>query len=116
MPLDTALVVTGMQPAYGTNYSEQVVGGYTNAEDYVAMTNPFDFYTTQRVYETVGMAVIWQSASGRWYRLDASTNLTWSFGLNIKSNIPAFPPMNTETDTTATGKGARFYRVGVEAP
>jgi len=57
----------------------------------------------------------WQSAEGARYRLKRSTNLsTDGFGYLVRTNIPATPPFNTETDTTAVGSGPWFYRVGVE--
>ena len=36
------------------------------------------------------------------------------FSFNVRTNIPALPPMNTETDKTAVGQGPYFYRIGLE--
>ena len=61
------------------------------------------------------VVVSWASVAARDYRLDRSSNLiTDAFSWNVRSNIPSIPPMNTETDTTATGCGPWFYRVKVE--
>ena len=62
-----------------------------------------------------GPVVRWQSVAGKSYRLDRSTNLvTDHFLFNVRSNIPASPPLNTETDTTAVGSSAFYYRVQLE--
>ena len=62
------------------------------------------------------IVVQWLSVSNKTYRLERSTNLvsTPPFDFNVRTNIPATPPLNTETDTTATGQGPYFYRIGVQ--
>ena len=37
-----------------------------------------------------------------------------AFDSTIRANVPAVPPLNTETDTTAVGKGPYYYRVRLE--
>ena len=65
--------------------------------------------------EGEGLVLRWQSAEGVRYRLKRSTNLsTDAFGYLVRTNIPATPSINAETDTTAVGSGPWFYRVGVE--
>jgi hypothetical protein len=62
-----------------------------------------------------GIVVRWSSVAGRQYNLDRSSNLLLdAFSWNVRSNIPAIPPVNTETDTTASGQGPWFFRVKVE--
>jgi hypothetical protein len=63
-----------------------------------------------------GTVVRWSSVAGKYYRLDRGTNLLISpmFDFNVRSNIPATAPMNTETDANATGSGPYFYRIGVQ--
>jgi hypothetical protein len=65
---------------------------------------------------STGIVVRWSGASGRFYRLNRSTNLRAdTFSIVIRSNIPAaYPAVNVETDATATGPGPWFYRLGVE--
>lgn len=65
-----------------------------------------------------GVVVQWWSATGKWYRLDRGTNLVSPipFDVNVRSNIPATFPVNSETDTTAVGVGPYFYRIGVQTP
>jgi hypothetical protein len=60
-----------------------------------------------------GLIVQWLSASNRIYHLDRSTNLAVGFNQSVASNLPAMPPINTHTDTTATAK-ENYYRVRVE--
>jgi hypothetical protein len=57
--------------------------------------------------------VRWQSASNKTYTLQAATNLLTGFNLNLRTNIPATPPVNVHTDNVG-GAGQKFYRVGVE--
>jgi hypothetical protein len=63
-----------------------------------------------------GVVVRWQSESNKLYRLERATNLTTApaFNVNVRSNILATPPINTETDTTAVGSGPYFYRIRLE--
>jgi hypothetical protein len=63
-----------------------------------------------------GLVVRWHSVAGRRYRLERGTNLLAvpPCPVNVSSNILAVPPMNTQTDTTAVGRGPWFYRVGLE--
>ncbi len=82
-----------------------------------------DFVPTALVSQpapTIGIAgpamVQWPSVAGCCYRLERSANLLSrpAFDVIVRTNIPATPPLNTETDATATGPGPYFYRVGVE--
>jgi hypothetical protein len=57
--------------------------------------------------------VSWQSVSDRWYTVQAATNLLTGFNLNLRTNIPATPPVNVHTDNVG-GVGQKFYRVKVE--
>ena len=60
-----------------------------------------------------GVTIRWQSASNRFYTVQASTNLPTGFNLILGTNIPATPPENVHTDSVE-GVGCRFYRVRVE--
>jgi len=56
----------------------------------------------------------WQSASDRWYTVQAATNLRQVFGpITGASNIPATYPVNVYTDETAN-VGMKFYRIRVQ--
>jgi hypothetical protein len=63
-----------------------------------------------------GLVVRWQSVTGKVYRLQRGTNLldTPPCPVLVCTNIPAVPPMNTHTDTTAVGQGPWFYRIGLD--
>ena len=61
-----------------------------------------------------GVVVQWFSASNRVYHLNRSTNLNSEFNLLDPIDIPATPAVNVYTDTTATGIGPYYYKVGVE--
>ncbi len=60
-----------------------------------------------------GVVVRWSSASNRTYRLMRTTDLTVPFNA-LASAIPATPPMNTYTDTTAAAAARIFYRIELE--
>jgi len=64
--------------------------------------------------DAAGLIVSWQSAEGKTYRLERSSNLVWGFDYLVQTNIPATPVVNTVTDATATGTGPYYYRAGVE--
>jgi len=96
--------------------------GLNNWQEWIAGTDPTNpmsclrFQTATSAGACTGVVVRWSSTSGKWYRLDRSTNLLGGapFGLSLRTNIPATPPQNTETDTTATGRGPYIYRIGVQ--
>ena len=54
----------------------------------------------------------WQSAAGRVYTLQATTNLLTGFSA-LTNGLPATPTVNVYTDAV-NGAGQKFYRVGVE--
>ena len=60
-----------------------------------------------------GPVVRWPSVSNRLYTILRSTNLLTGFDERIAVHIPATPPLNTCTDTTANGAAA-YYAIGVE--
>lgn len=59
------------------------------------------------------VVVKWASVSGRTYTLESTTNVYEPF-LPLVTGLPATPPENVYTDTTAVGVGPYFYRVGAE--
>ena len=61
-----------------------------------------------------GMVLQWPSASNRVYHIDRSTNLLVGFNQIVATNIPAIPPLNTHTDSTANTAGPNFYEIRVE--
>jgi len=93
--------------------------GMSNLEEYLAGTHPDDDtsylgFTELPVSGVPGEFLVrWQSVSGRWYTVEAATNLSSGFDSIIETNIPATPPENVHTDNTAT-VGQRFYRIKLE--
>ena len=61
-----------------------------------------------------GIVVQWRSVSNRVYHLSRSTDLNGEFHRISSLDIPATPPLNVYTDTTAIGTGPYFYMVEVE--
>ena len=62
-----------------------------------------------------GMRLSWPSATGRWYALQAATNLFSGFNQVILENLPATPPLNVVT-TSLPQAESRYYRVNVRQP
>jgi hypothetical protein len=97
--------------------------GMSNWREWRSKTDPtnkasfLDFLQPLAISAPKGREIVvrWQSAEGVKYRLSRSTNLcTDGFSYLVRTNIPATPPINTETDTTAAGSGPWYYRVWVE--
>ena len=62
-----------------------------------------------------GFVVSWPGVSGKRYRLERATNASSSaFTHLVRTNIAGIPPMNVETDKTASGFGLWLYRVKLE--
>ena len=95
---------------------------FCDRDELLAGTDPTDCNSSLRVYApeskatATGIVVRWQSVASKRYRLDRSTNLLSvpEFNYTVKTNIFGCPPMNSETDTTAIGRGPYFYRIEVE--
>ncbi len=93
---------------------------YSNLEEFLAGTNPTNFASRMAIFtgpvvSGTNIVVRWQSATGKFYRLDRSTNLASdAFSFAVRTNVPAVPPENTVTDQAATGFGPWFYRVRLE--
>ena len=98
--------------------------GSGNLQEYLAGTDPTNGTSRLSVVaisnapppEATNIVVRWLSASNRLYRLERSTNLVSApaFDSCVRSNIPAVPPVNTETDRAAVGEGPWFYQIRVE--
>jgi len=96
--------------------------GLSNLQEYLAGTEPTNAasvmalcaVTNAPAVASNGFAVSWWSVAGRTYTLTRSTNLLVGFTYNVRTNIPATPPANTEVDTNVTGPGPWFYRVRLE--
>ena len=94
--------------------------GYPNRSEYGAGTLPKDFNSYLAIMEPVltpespHPVIIWQSATGKNYRIQCSTNLlTDGFTVPVTTGVAATPLINAYTDTTANA-GTCFYRIAVE--
>lgn len=93
--------------------------GALNHHELRAGTDPLDPLSVFGFADIAGRAsgpvIEWGSVTNKRYRVGRSTNLQDDgFTHLVKTNIPAAPPMNTVTDTTAVGAGPWFYRVELE--
>ena len=93
--------------------------GMNNYQEWVCGTNPTDALSVLRMVSaqptSTHATVTWQSVAGINYFLQRSTNLTVPSTL-MATNIMGQAGTTTYADTTATGAGPFFYRVGVTAP
>lgn len=91
--------------------------GMVTWQEYIAGTDPrlatSVFQITSNALTTAGSQFIlqWPSASGRTYCVQYSTNLLQQGFVELWTNIPATPPMNTHTGAAAPGPA--FYRIDV---
>lgn len=93
--------------------------GMSNLEEFIAGTNPTNAASVLRLTSPSAanpsaIGVSWQSATGKYYWLERTTNLASGFSTVVATNISATAPTNTVTDTTAPPGNRGFYRVGVE--
>ncbi len=90
---------------------------FINLFEYQAGTRPLDadsflgLLTPLTRFTEDGIVVQWQSSSNKSYRLERATNLVTGFNGTAADDIPASPPMNIYTDTTAVLNGPYMYRV-----
>ncbi|MFH0907735.1 MAG: endo-1,4-beta-xylanase [bacterium] len=97
------------------NQSSDVDGdGFPDTHEYIAGTGPNDPTSYLRVDEvSVSPAVVlrWPAVTGKWYRVEAATNVASAFSA-VASNVTATPPENTHTDAAAGS--FRSYRLMIE--
>jgi len=76
-------------------------------------TNPASVFTVRSLAPSANGAVVqWNSVSGKVYRLVASTNVMSLFlPVGPVGGFAGTPPVNTFTDTTATGTAILYYGV-----
>lgn len=96
--------------------------GVNNYQEFIAGTDPKDSSSVLRLAQcattesTTGVVFSWASSSNKLYIVERATNLMNGFQTTLDSSIPATPPQNTYTDTTATVLGPYFYRIRVNTP
>jgi hypothetical protein len=91
--------------------------GMTYYQQFIAGTDPLDKNSVFAFVDIKpgpqGLNIVWASFAGRSYTVESSAGLGGGFA-PLQQHIAAVPPLNTFTDTTATGQNPRFYRVVVE--
>ena len=123
-PLRVWLAAHSLPSDGSADYADSDGDGMNNWQEYVAGTDPTNSDSVLAITAisnlapsaATGFVIQWSSTTGKWYSLDRSTNLLSipPFDFNVRSNVPATPPLNTETDTTSQGQGLYFYRIGVQ--
>ena len=93
--------------------------GMNNWQEWMAGTNPTNGASSLKMLTATkslsGMKINWQSVSSRTYYLQRSTNLLLHPAfLSIQSNLVGQAGTMSFIDSTATGAGPYFYRVGVQ--
>ena len=92
--------------------------GLTTRQEWIAGTDPTDAASLLQMISATptnnpsGVVVSWQSASGKNYFLQRSTNL--SAFPTVQSNLVGQAGSTSYKDTNSIGNGPYFYRVGVQ--
>ena len=90
--------------------------GAPNTDETAAGTDPLNpesvFEVSVCGVRVSGNVVQWYSVTNKYYRIERSTNLP-AFS-QLRTNILATPPLNSHTDTTASGSGPWLYRIHQE--
>jgi hypothetical protein len=94
--------------------------GMSNWEEYIAGTDPTNNVSCFRILSISGDGTIirWTSADGRFYSIQATTNLPATVFSNVAGavDLPASPDVNVFTNPPAGNGEPCFYRVQVRWP
>ena len=101
------------------DYADPDGDGMNNWQEWRADTLPNNASSALRMLSSTGnvsgVSVSWESVSTRSYWVERATNLTAQPVFStIATNLPGQAGIRTYTDTTASGSGPFFYRVGVQ--
>jgi hypothetical protein len=113
------LLQCGLPTDGSADFTDPDGDGLNNWQEWRAGTIPTDALSALRMLSAVpgpsGVSVTWQSVANRSYLVQraAALGAPPAF-LTIQSNISGNAGTTTYTDTTASGNGPFFYRVGVQ--
>jgi hypothetical protein len=93
--------------------------GVSDRQEYPSGTDPNDAASVFRMISAVrvstrNISVRWSGVAGQVYTLERSTNLVNGFTETVREGIRSTPPINSITDTRASGPGPFFYRVRLQ--
>jgi hypothetical protein len=94
--------------------------GLDDGMEFVAGTHPgqagdvFRLTGTRGLPAGGGFALSWPSVSNRLYRIARIDDLRHRVWTPVSPMLEATPPVNSFTDTTATGRGPWFYRLDIQ--
>jgi parallel beta-helix repeat protein len=110
------LLQYGLPNDSSADFSDDDSDGMNNWQEWIAGTDPTDTTSLLQMYsatpanDSSGVNVSWQSVSGKMYLLQRSTDL--SVFSTVQSNITGQAGTTSYKDTSTTGNGPFFYRVG----
>lgn len=108
---DTNEIATGTSAIMADTDGDGMIDG----AEARAGTNPLDDESYLAVFEversSSGMKVTWSSVAGKTYDIERCGDLIEGSRFTLFTNVPAFAPANTVTDTTATADFAYYYWV-----
>jgi hypothetical protein len=109
----------GLPTDGSADYADPDGDRMNNWQEWIAGTSPVDATSALRILSATnngsGIVVSWQSVGTRIYFLERAANLgTPSPFSPIVNNISGKPGITSFMDTSATGPGPFFYRVGVQ--
>lgn len=102
-------------------WSDSDGDGLRDFYERLAGTNPKDSSSCLGIHNlpcvpdgNQGFVLQWYSITSKTYHVDRATSLVNGFTTLQPTNVPATPPMNVHTDSTATGQGSYFYKVRMD--
>ncbi len=109
----------GLPTDGSVDFADSDADGLNNWQEWRAATDPTNALSVLKMFapsnSTAGVTLSWQSAPGRTYFLERSTNLLAQPAFQIlATNIAAASSTTSFTDTNAIGSVSSFYRVGVQ--
>ncbi|MHC1767988.1 MAG: S8 family serine peptidase [Verrucomicrobiia bacterium] len=93
--------------------------GVTDRQEFSTGTDPTDSISVFKMISATrvsqrNIAVRWYGVAGQVYALERSTNLLSGFTETVRQDVRSTPPINSVTDTRASGPGPFFYRVRLQ--